>query len=59
MVLGKFSSAGASYNRSSGSGFGPRSRRNLLNRKRGSIAHSFSLSSAHRPDMPEIVLKRT
>ena len=31
----------------------------LFNRKRGSIAHSLSLSSAHRPDMTEILLKRT
>ena len=30
-------------------------RRNLLNRKRGSIAHSLSLSSTHRPDMTERV----
>ena len=37
----------------------PRSRRNLLNRKRGSITHSLSLSSKHRPDMTEILLKRT
>ena len=37
----------------------PRSRRNLLYRKRGSIAHSLSLSCAHRPDMTEILLKRT
>ena len=36
----------------------PRSRRNLLNRKLGSIAHSHSLSSAHRPDLTEILLKR-
>ena len=33
------------------------SRRNLLNRKRGSIAHSLSLSSSHRPDMAKILLK--
>ena len=32
---------------------------NLLNRKRSSIAHSLSLSSKHRPDMTEILLKRT
>ena len=31
----------------------------LFNRKRGSIAHSLSLSSARRPDMTEILLKRT
>ena len=31
----------------------------LFNRKRGSIAHSISLSSVHRPDMPKILLKRT
>ena len=30
---------------------GSNSRRNLLNRKRGSVAHSLSLSSVHRPDM--------
>ena len=30
----------------------------LFNRKRGSIAHSLSLSSDHRPDMTEILLKR-
>ena len=35
------------------------SRRNLLNRKRGSIAHSLSLSTSHRPDMTEILLKRS
>ena len=35
------------------------SRRNLLNCKRDSSAHSLSLSSAHRPDMTEILLKRT
>ena len=29
-------------------------RRNLLNRKRDPIAHSLSLSSAHRPVMTEI-----
>ena len=34
-------------------------RRNLLNRKRGSTAHGLSLSSSHRPDMTEILLKRT
>ena len=28
-------------------------------RKRSSIAHSLSLSSKHRPDMTEILLKRT
>ena len=31
----------------------------IFNRKRGSIAHSLSLPSAHRPDMTEILLKRT
>ena len=31
----------------------------LFSRKRVSIAHSLSLSSAHRPDMTEILLKRT
>ena len=30
--------------------------RNLLNRELGSIAQSLSLSSAHRPDMTEILL---
>ena len=30
---------------------------NLSNRKRGSIAHSLSLSPNHRPDMTEILLK--
>ena len=39
--------------------FDPRSRKNLLNRKRSSIAHSFSLSTSHRPDMTETLLKRT
>ena len=39
--------------------FEPCSRRNILNRKRGSIAHSLSLSFAHRPDITEILLKRT
>ena len=34
-------------------------RRNLLNLKRGSITYSFSLSSSYRPDMTEILLKRT
>ena len=34
-------------------------RRNLLNRKRSSIAHSLSLSASHRPDMTETLLKRT
>ena len=34
-------------------------RRNLLDRKRGSIAYSFSISSAYWPDMIEILLKRT
>ena len=28
------------------------------NRKRGSIAHSLSLSTCHPPDMTEILLKR-
>ena len=37
----------------------PNSRRNLLNRKRRSNAHSLSLSSKHRPYMTEILLKRT
>ena len=36
----------------------PCSRRNLLNPKLGSIAHSLSLSSAHGPDMTEILLER-
>ena len=36
-----------------------RSRRNLHNHKRGSIAPSLSLSTSHRPDMIEILLKRT
>ena len=45
--------------RSSGPEFEPRRRRNLLNRKRRSIAHSLSLSSAHRPDMTEMLLKTT
>ena len=31
---------------------------NLLNRKRSSISHSLSLSSIHRPDMIEILLKK-
>ena len=39
--------------------FNPHSRRNLLIRKRSSIAHSLSLSSKHRPDITEILLKRT
>ena len=30
-----------------------------INRKRGSIAHSLSLPSVHRPDMTETLLKRT
>ena len=34
-------------------------KKNLLNRKRGSIAHSLSLSTSHRPDMTEILLKRS
>ena len=33
--------------------------RGLLNRKWGSIAHSLSLSTSHRPDMTEILLKRS
>ena len=37
--------------------FDPHSRRNLLNHKRSSIAHSVSLLSKHRPDMTEILLK--
>ena len=44
---------------SSGREFEPRSRRNLLNRERGFIAHSLSLSTFHRPDIPEILLNRT
>ena len=32
----------------------PAKRRNLLNHKRGSIAHSLSLSYSHRSDMTEI-----
>ena len=31
----------------------------LINRKRGFIAHSLSLSAAYRPGMTEILLKRT
>ena len=31
----------------------------LFDHKRGSIAHSLSLSPTHRPDMTEILLKRT
>ena len=31
----------------------------LFNRKRGSIAHSFPLYFTDRPDMTEILLKRT
>ena len=34
-------------------------RRGSFHRERGSIAHSLSLSSAHRPDMTEILLKGT
>ena len=30
----------------------------LFNCKRSFVAHSLSLSSAHRPDMTEILLKR-
>ena len=37
----------------------PLSRRNLLNRKPGSIANSLSLSTSYRPDMTEILLKRS
>ena len=36
-------------------GFDARLRRNPLNHNWGSIAHSLSLSSAHRPDMTEIL----
>ena len=36
-----------------------RSRRNLLNRKRSSIVDSLSLSTSHRPDMTDILLKRS
>ena len=32
---------------------------NLFNRKRVSVAHSFSLPSSLRSDMTEILLKRT
>ena len=39
--------------------FKPRSRRNLLNCKRGSTAHSLLLSSTIHPDMTELLLKRT
>ena len=45
--------------RSSGPGFEPRSRRILFNRKQVSTAHSILFSSAHRPDMTEILLKST
>ena len=45
--------------RSSGPDLDSYSRRNLLNRKRGSIAHSLSLSTSHRPDMTEILSKRS
>ena len=38
--------------------FYPRSRRNPLNRKWSSIAHCLSLSTSHRPDMTETLLKR-
>ena len=31
----------------------------IFNRKPGSIAHSLSLSTSHRPDMTEILLKRS
>ena len=31
----------------------------LFNRKRGSIAHRLLLTLTHRPDMTEILLKRT
>ena len=37
----------------------PASGEDLFNRKRGSIAHRLSLPSAFRPDMTEILLKRT
>ena len=37
----------------------PRCWRNLLNRKRSSTAHSLPLSISHRPDMTEILLKKT
>ena len=33
--------------------------RSRISRNRGSIAHSLSLSTSHRPDMTEILLKRT
>ena len=39
--------------------YSPARGEDLFNRKQGSIAHSLSLSSAHRPDMTEILLKRT
>ena len=43
-----------------GLGSKPRLRRSFFPiEKRGSIAHSLSLSTAHRPDNAEIVLKRT
>ena len=34
-------------------------RENLSNPKRGSIAHSLSEPPSHRPDMTEVMLKRT
>ena len=33
-------------------------RRNLVDRKRDSTAHNLLLSTSHRPDMTEILLKR-
>ena len=39
--------------------FDPCSRQNLLNPKRSSITHNLSLSTFHRPDMTEVLLKRT
>ena len=42
--------------RSSGHEFKPRLRRNLLNLKLGSIAHSLSLLTSYCPDMTEILL---
>ena len=38
--------------------FKPYSRQDLLNRKQGTTAHSLSLSTSHRPDMTETLLKR-
>ena len=37
----------------------PASGGNVFSRKRGCIAHSLSLSSVHRPDLTETLLKRT